>query len=188
MTNKNDKDLISSELEGSLSKNLRSVFGIVIICWASYFISLFTPINSYGIHPRDLWGLLGIVFSPFLHGGLGHLIANTSGLLIFGAALAFLEKKMFGIILGIILLGGAGTWVFARNANHIGASGLIFGLFGYLLSIGYFEKKPKYILVSIITLLGYGSMIFGVLPSLPGISWEGHLFGFLAGVASAKWR
>jgi membrane associated rhomboid family serine protease len=187
MTKNHDKDLIS-ELEGSLTKNLRSIFGIVAICWITYFLSFITPINHYGIHPRDMWGLLGIIFSPFLHGGLGHLIANSSGLLIFGAVLAFLEKKMFGIIMGIIILGGGATWLFARSANHIGASGLIFGLFGYLLSIGYFEKKPKYILVSIITLLGYGSMIFGVLPSHPGISWEGHLFGFLAGVASAKWR
>jgi len=187
MNNEKENELIT-QLEGSLLKNLRSVFSFIGLCWIIYFLSLFTSVNQFGIHPRSLFGLTGIIASPFLHGGLGHLIANTSGLLIFGTALAFLEKKIFGIIFGIVIFGGTATWLLARSANHIGASGLIFGLFGYLLSIGYYEKKAKYILISIITLTCYGSMIFGVLPSLPGISWEGHLFGFLAGVASAKWR
>lgn len=169
-------------------KNLQSTFIFIGICWGIYFLSFVTSINSFGIIPRELYGLLGILLSPFLHGSLGHLIANSVGLLIFGSALAVLEKNFFTTIIGIIIMGGTGTWVFARSANHIGASGLIFGLFGYLLFLGYYQKKAKFILVSAITLLGYGTMIFGILPGTPGVSWEGHLFGFLAGVASAKWR
>lgn len=177
-------DFINNSLE-----NLKSILWLLGLCWISYFLSLFTPINQYGIHPRTLEGLIGIPFSPFLHGSFSHLIANSSGLLVFGWALGILERKrFFRILIALVFLGGSGTWIFAREANHIGASGLIFGFFGYLLCLGYFQKKLKFILVSLFTLLGYGGMLFGVLPQALEISWESHLFGLLAGAAMAKWR
>jgi len=180
--------LEESSLESHWIWNLKAIFFIVCVCWVAYFLSYFISISDYGIRPRSFIGLLGVITSPFLHGSLWHLIGNSLGLLVFGCAIAIIEKKMTVTILQIIILGGSATWIFARNANHIGASGLIFGLFGYLLFLGYFQKKPKFIFISIFTLCCYGSMIFGVIPGNPGVSWEGHLFGFLAGVASAKWR
>lgn len=185
---KMDNALRKTGSESKWYRNLKSIFFIILVCWLAYFLSYFTSISQYGIRPRSLLGLVGVITSPFLHGSLWHLIGNTIGLLVFGCSIAILEKKMMVTILQIIILGGGGTWIFARNANHIGASGLIFGLFGYLLFLGYYQKKPKFILISIVTFCSYGSMIFGVIPGNPGVSWEGHLFGFLAGVASAKWR
>ncbi|MCK5231884.1 MAG: rhomboid family intramembrane serine protease, partial [Desulfobulbaceae bacterium] len=80
------------------------------------------------------------------------------------------------------------TWLFAGGGTHIGASGIIFGLYGYLLLIGLFQKKIKYIIISIFILFSYGGMIFGVLPGQPYISWEAHLFGFIAGGIAAKFQ
>jgi len=82
----------------------------------------------------------------------------------------------------MVVIGGLLTWLWGRSANHIGASGLIFSLWGYLLLSGWFSRKIKYILVSLILMFFYGGMIFSVLPGKASVSWEGHLFGFIAGV------
>lgn len=92
---------------------------------------------------------------------------------------------MFIKLFLIALIGGSLTWLMGRDANHIGASGLIFGIWGYLLLAGWFSKSIKYILASITLIFFYGGMIFGVLPGKPGISFEGHLFGVVAGIMVA---
>ena len=169
--------------------NLKIVGCFLGICWVVHLLGFLIPLQQYGIHPRNIFGLLGIIFSPFLHGSFFHLISNSFGLLIFGCALSVVDRKKFmEVTLGIIILGGLGTWLLGRNANHVGASGLIFGYFGYLLSLGIFQKKIKYIGISMLTFFFYGGMIFGVLPSSSYISFESHLFGFIAGVLMAKWR
>ena len=91
-------------------------------------------------------------------------------------------NKMFAKVMLMILIGGALTWLMARNATHIGASGLIFSLWGYLLLSGWFSRKFKYIVVSMMLIFFYSGMIFGVFPGKIGISWESHLFGFIAGI------
>jgi len=175
--------------EQSTFLNFKITCTFLGICWAVHFLGFVLPLTGYGIHPRSLFGLTGILFSPFLHGSFFHLIANSTGILVFGWALGFVEKEKFlETLLSIAVIGGLGTWIFARSANHIGASGLIFGLFGYLLFLGVFQKQPKFILISIITFFTYGGMIFALIPQAAHISWEGHLFGFLAGIACAKWR
>ncbi|VAX35349.1 Rhomboid family protein [hydrothermal vent metagenome] len=169
--------------------NFKFVLYFLGVCWVAHVVNFFVPIQQYGIHPRSVPGLLGILFSPFLHGSFSHLISNSFGLLVFGWALGVVDRKNFiEITFGVIIMGGLGTWVFGRTANHIGASGLIFGYFGYLLSLGFFQKKFKYIIVSLLTIFFYGGMIFGILPSSRYISFEGHLFGFMAGVLIAKLR
>ena len=167
---------------------IKATFGFVASLWILHLIVMFLPfIQGYGIVPRSAVGLIGIIAAPFLHGDLNHLMANTGGLIIFGVILSILEgENFFPLVIKIVLIGGALTWLMARNANHIGASGLVFGLFGYLLLKGLFTRSLKYILVSLVVLVSYGGMIFGVLPSQPGISWEGHLFGFLAGGILSK--
>ncbi len=92
---------------------------------------------------------------------------------------------MFAKIIWMALVGGSLTWLMGRSAIHIGASGVIFSLFSYLLLAGWFSRKIKYIVVSIALIFFYSGMIFGVLPSTPGVSWEGHLFGFIAGIIVA---
>lgn len=143
-------------------------------------------LNSFGIEPRTVSGLVGIPLAPVLHAGFGHLIANT----IPFALLAFLTimrgvSTFFIVSAFVTVIGGLAVWIMASGGNHIGASGLIFGLFGYNLAMGIFERSFKSIVLSVVVGLLYGSMIFGVLPGRPGISWEGHLFGLAAGVGFA---
>jgi membrane associated rhomboid family serine protease len=144
-------------------------------------------LNQFGIIPRNLIGLRGILFAPFLHANLAHLIGNTIPFITLGWLIMLREISDF-VVVSIIsaLVGGLGTWVFGSPGIHIGASGVIFGYLGYLLSRGYFERKPLSIAMSLFVLVLYGSLIWGLLPFQYGISWEGHLFGFLGGVVSAK--
>jgi membrane associated rhomboid family serine protease len=96
------------------------------------------------------------------------------------------SKILLWVSLFIILLGGVGVWVLGRSAIHVGASGLVFGYFGYLVSRGWYERRPGSILVAIAVIVLYGGLIVGVLP-VPGfISWESHLFGLIAGVLAAR--
>jgi membrane associated rhomboid family serine protease len=143
-------------------------------------------LNSFGITPRTIMGLLGILFAPFLHADMAHLIGNTGGILMLGGLVIAREELDFWVvtILGA-LVAGLGTWAIGRPPFHIGASGVIFAYFGYLLMVGLFERKPGAIALSVIVFLVWGGLIYGVLPQDPGISWEGHLFGFLGGALSA---
>ena len=144
-------------------------------------------LNSFGIEPRTLSGLQGLIFAPFLHGGLGHLVANTVPFLTLGWLTMIQETSDFYIVsLVTMLVGGLGVWLFgATGSVHIGASILIFGYLGFLLLRGYFQKNIPSILLSVIVFFLYGGLVWGVLPSQPGISWEGHLFGFLGGSIAA---
>ena len=151
--------------------------------WITYFVSLVLPIKQFGLVPRTLPGLIGIFSAPFLHGSLMHLIENSISFTIFSVALALLEgKKMFAKVMLMVTIGGLLTWLMGGDANHIGVSGLIFGLWGYMLLSGWFSREMKYIVVLITLMFFYSGMIFAILPGKAGISWEGHLFGFIAGI------
>lgn len=149
-------------------------------------------LDRFGIMPRRIVGLRGIVFAPFLHGGFAHLAANSSVFAIFGGLILLRSRKEFAFVSVVgTLLGGLGVWLFGSlftlgNAVHIGASGVIFAYFGYLLFMGIFERKFGSILLSVALAIGYGSVVLGVLPGQEGVSWESHLFGFLAGVFCAR--
>ena len=173
--------------EQGILHNYQTVLKFLLICWALFFLEHLYPLSHLGIIPRTRQGLIGILTSPFLHGDLNHLISNSSGLLIFGFGLALANKQNFlKVSLKIIIIGGVLTWCFGRPAIHIGASGLIFGLFGHLSCIGFFQKKIKFIFVSLLTIFLYGGMILGVLPTKAHISFEAHLFGFFAGLLTAR--
>ncbi len=166
-----------------MQRSIKLILVYLLLIWGSYFASLVLPLQQFGLVPRTQHGLLGIIFTPFLHGSLAHLISNSISFIIFAVMLAILEgNKMFAKVMLMILIGGILTWLMARNATHIGASGLIFSLWGYLLLSGWFSRKLKYIVVSIMLMSFYSGMIFGVLPGKTGISWESHLFGFIAGI------
>lgn len=158
--------------------------------WLVFFIGLFIPVDSFGILPRKISGLPGIIFSPFIHGSVSHLTANTAALLLITGFLIFLEGgKTFFIMSATALLGGAGTWIIGRGGSyHIGASGIIYGILGYLLSAGIFRRDFKSIAVSITVFLVYGGLVFGVLPADSFVSWESHLCGFMAGIVAASFN
>ncbi len=169
-----------------MKQSIKAIITFLFIIWVSYFLSLIFPLQQFGLVPRTLPGLLGIFFSPFLHGSLPHLINNSIGFALFAVILALLEgNKMFAKVMLMLVMGGMLTWLMGRSAIHIGASGLIFSFFGYMLLAGWFSKKIKYILVSICLIFFYSGMIFGIFPGTPGVSWDGHLFGFIAGIIVA---
>lgn len=163
----------------------------VAIFWLLEILDQFVfrgSLDFFGIMPHQVIGLRGILFAPFLHGDFPHLIANTVPFLILGWLVMLQETSDFFIVTGLtMLVGGLGVWLFAAPGSiHIGASILIFGYLGFLLLRGYFQRNIPSILLSILVFLLYGGTIWGVLPSRPGISWQGHLFGFLGGVLAAK--
>jgi len=144
-------------------------------------------LDQFGIVPRRWSGLIGIPLAPFLHRGWSHLAANSLpfailGLFVMGRG----ERTFWAVSAGIVVLGGLAVWLFGRGQSvHVGASGLIFGYFGYLLALGVIERSAASILRALLVGLFYGSIIWGVLPSHRGVSWESHLFGLLAGLAMA---
>ncbi len=169
-------------------KNIRPVLYILSVMWIVFILSLFfSGLKNYGIIPRDISGLKGILFSPFLHEGFSHIAANTVGLAVLGSLLIYLEGKRSSLILVVLVfLSGSGTWLIGRSGSiHIGASGLIYGILGYLIVAGIFRKDIKSVILSVVVFFLYGGMIFGVLPVDSFVSWEGHLCGFLSGIILA---
>lgn len=176
----------------TVKAHLLIIGGCLAIFWGLELIDqliLSQRLDMYGIRPRTWDGLWGIFCAPFLHGGYQHVSANSVPFAIMGwLVLVRGVGRFFLASLIIIVIGGLGTWLIGKgNSVHIGASGLVFGFFGFLLAAGIFERSLKAILSALIVGVIYGSIIWGVLPTKQGISWEGHLFGLLGGVLAAKW-
>jgi len=173
-----------------MTKYLTTMFYFLAILWAVQIVNVFTGYmlsENLGIIPREFAGLFGIVFAPFLHFGFIHIISNSIPLFILGSLIKFYRSdKFIDINIIIIVVSGILTWIFARDGVHAGASALIMGYFGFLVGNGYFKKDLKEIIFSFITLIFYGGLIFSILPSIRSyVSWEGHLFGLIAGVFTA---
>lgn len=165
--------------------------GFLLICWALEAVDTFVLhqwLNQFGIVPRTESGLWGILWMPFLHGGFPHLIANSIPFALFGWLILTRGVKQFlGVTFIAGVLGGLGVWMFgATNSVHIGASLLVFGYLGFLMTAGIFERKPLSIVISLVVGYFFWRALAGVLPGQVGISWEGHLFGFLGGVVAAR--
>jgi len=141
---------------------------------------------AFGLVPRTMHGLIGILTSPFLHGSFAHLSANLIAFLILGT-LVMVEgrNRFFTVSAIIILLGGSLVWLFGFSGYHIGASGWVFGLWAYLLARAWFQRSWGNLLTASVVTLLYGGLIFGFLPR-QGISFEGHIFGAFAGFIAAK--
>lgn len=175
----------------SVLKEFRILIFAVIIFWAvevADYTLFHGSLDQYGIKPRDTHALWGILLAPFLHGGFGHLMANTIPFITLGWLTMLQETSDFYIVSILsTIIGGIGVWIFgAANSVHIGASILIYGYLGFLLLRGYFQKNMPSIALSILVAIVYGGLIWGVFPSQVGVSWEGHLFGFLGGAIAAK--
>lgn len=161
----------------------------VALLWLLEYVDIATghALDTYGITPRKIGELRDIVPAAFIHFGFEHLIANTVPLLILGflAALAGI-RRFLGVVMVIILASGLGVWLVAPpHSLTAGASGVVFGLFGYLLARGFVDRRPLWILLGVIVAVFYGSIVWGALPTASGVSWQGHLFGLLGGVAAA---
>jgi membrane associated rhomboid family serine protease len=160
--------------------------------WLVFFLSAALPflhLNRHGVVPRTLGGLQGILFAPWLHASLVHLIANTSGLLILGWLCMWPRIDNFWqATIGAMLGAGLCAWlVGAPYSVHIGASGLVFGYAGYLVARGFYTRRILAMLVALFVAGSYGlTMLFGLMPLYPGVSWQSHLGGALGGILAAR--
>ena len=170
-------------------KRFWPILTLTVICWLVFLAdSLFWhgQLTQYGIIPRRVSSLPGILCAPFLHVSFKHITANTVPLAVLGGIICARNKGEFSVITvaGILLSGGL-TWLLARNACHVGASSLIFCFFGYLASLAYFNRTFGALVLSVVCVVGYGGMLRGLLPGAAAISWESHAAGLVAGIALA---
>ena len=160
----------------------------VLVLWIVFWIegNYNLYFSKYGIYPRTFTGLRGILFSPFIHGSLKHLFNNSIPLFVLLTSLFYFYRKIaFKVLLYGIILSGLLTWIIARESYHIGASGIVYLLFSFILFSGLIRKYYRLIAVSLIVIFLYGSMIWYILPIKDEISWEGHLSGFIFGLIFA---
>ena len=163
---------------------------IIAFLWVIQLINLISGyrLNLLGIYPRTKKGLIGIITCPFLHGNFGHLFFNSIPLFVL-SCLILLKGQVFFCYLSvfIIIISGLLTWLLGRRAVHIGASSVIMGYFGFLLSQSYLNFSASSVITAIVCLYYFGGMLFSFFPSVTGknVSWEGHLFGFISGIMAS---
>ncbi len=168
-------------------------FGFVALLWVLEILDTITgglfdgAFFEAGVRPRSTEGLRGIVLAPLLHNGFGHLAGNTVPLLVLGFVLLMGGvARALAVTAVVWVVAGAGVWLLAPgDGNHLGASVLVFGWLAYLLLRGIVARDVRQVLVGVVLLAVYGSVLWGVLPGAPGISWQGHLFGALGGLGAA---
>lgn len=175
----------------TVRQEIRGVLIFLGLIWAVFLLSLFLPsLDKWGLVPRHLVGLTGILTMTFLHENWQHLANNTLPLLILLTLLAGFKVSTWRIVIMIILVGGCLLWLFGMRGNHIGASLLIFGLITFLIASGiFFEKRPMSIAIAVLVAFLYGlTLLKGVIPRFSNpdhVSWDGHLCGAVAGVLVA---
>lgn len=165
--------------------NLPFMLGFIGILWAIQFVNVLLRyrLNFLGLFPRSVFGLLGIIFMPFLHGSFNHLILNSIPLFVLGSFLLLAGHHQFFYVSGIIvILSGGLVWLFGRRAIHIGASGLVTGYFSYLIIQAYYHPSVLAVIIAITSVYYFGGLLLGLFPGQLKTSWEGHLFGFIAGI------
>jgi len=141
-------------------------------------------LNQYGLVPREFEQIYGVITVHFLHWGFGHLISNTLPLLFLGSMVC-LSGQALRVSISIAVISGIAVWIFARSGTHVGASGLVMGYWGYLISKALFDRSLKNLLIGIITIALYGGIVFSLFDFRASVSFEGHLFGFASGVLVA---
>ncbi|MDX3529203.1 rhomboid family intramembrane serine protease [Streptomyces sp. ID05-39B] len=165
------------------------VAGWVALLWVLEIIDAISghALDTYGISPREFGELRDVVPAAFLHFGFDHLAANSLPLLVMGFLAALSGIRRFLSVAAVItLVSGLGVWLTApANSTTAGASGVVFGLFGYLVLRGFVDRRIGDVLVGLLVGAVYGSILWGVLPTATGVSWQGHLFGLIGGVTAA---
>lgn len=174
----------------TLKQQAAVVGGSVTAVWAGFGVQVVTgnAVVAYGIRPRTLDGLWGILVAPFLHGSPEHLIANTVPLVLLGWLVMLRDARHFIPVTVLAMLGsGLCAWTFGASGSvHIGASGVVFGYLGFLMLAGWYARSLGAIVLSILVTLLWGGVVAGVLPGQPGISWQAHLGGFVGGILAAR--
>src|SRR6266568_4999713 len=157
---------------------VKIALGFVALIWFIQLLNWALDLGpeDFGVRPRQLAGLPGILFAPLVHGGFAHLIANSPPLLVLGTAMLHLYPNSALRVLPAVYLGpGVAVWLLARGGIHVGASGLVYGLVSYIFVAGVIRRDKRAIAASLLMSFMYGSLAWGVLPLKPGVSWETHL-------------
>lgn len=180
----------SRQVTTSLTQQITTLGTSVGAMWTVFAVNslLGGALLRYGIVPRTTDGLIGIVCAPFLHGSLNHLLANTVPFLLFGWLVMLRDNRHFAAVAVYATLGsGLLSWTLgAPGSVHVGASGVIFGFLGFLLLSGWYARSFASIALSLVVAVLWGGMVTQVLPGEPGVSWQGHLGGFVGGVLAAR--
>ena len=173
---------------------LKLAFLLLAALWLVFVLDalLGLKLNRFGLRPHSVPGLIGVVTAPLLHGNLSHIFSNSMSLIVSLTAILYLYPNSSARVIPMIWLGsGLLAWLIGRPSLHIGASGLIYGLLAYVFFSGILRRDMRSVAVSLMIFFLYGSMIWGVLPIRPHMSWELHLSGGLIGVLLAfyyrKW-
>ncbi len=164
------------------------VLGFTLVLWciklAGYLLDIYLPI--LGVNPGHFFGLIGVFSAPLIHGSFEHLIANTPALLVLGTALLYGYPRSWWIVLPVVWFGtGLGVWLTARPVFHFGASGLTYGFMFFIFIVGILRRDRQAIALSLLVFFLYGTMIWGIFPHQPGVSFESHLWGAALGALCA---
>lgn len=155
--------------------------GLWVINLINWFL-LGSKLNYFGVIPRHLFGLIGILFSPILHANFNHLFLNTIPLFVLGMFLLALDRQTFIAVTVILaIVQGAALWVVGSRGIHIGASGIISGYFGFIIGLAFYYPNPVTLILAATAIFYFGSILAGILPLKEGVSWEGHLLGLVSG-------
>ena len=171
-------------MKQELAAELKVVLAFVGAIWAIFLLACLVPsLNNFGLIPRTVTGLVGIPAMPYLHEDWRHIVSNTPPLLVLLMLLVGSKARSWTIVVALVLVGGGLLWLFGRPESHIGASGLIFGLIGFLIVSGILERRIVPLGVALLVGFLYGgTMLSGIVPRLGShVSWEGHLCGVIAG-------
>jgi membrane associated rhomboid family serine protease len=184
-----DPDYTSSErARASFRLAFKIALGFVALIWLIDILNwaLDLELQRFGVRPRQFAGLPGILLAPLLHGGPVHLFANSLPLLVLGTGMLYLYPNSALKVLPAVYLGpGIAVWLFAGGSIHVGSSGLVYGLVSYIFVAGIIRRDRRAIAASLLVSFLYGSLVWGVLPIRPGVSWETHLAAALIGLALA---
>lgn len=171
----------------AFSRRLKVILVLAAVLIAVQAINSITgnSLVHFGIMPRSLTGLRGIVFAPFLHGSIQHLLSNLLPFIVLSWLVASEGVRRYAWVAGLVcLLGGLLVWSFGRSNIHVGASGLIFGLWAYLLARAWYQRSIANVMIALLVLAAYSGLVFGFVP-VAGVSFESHIAGALAGVCVA---
>jgi membrane associated rhomboid family serine protease len=163
--------------------------GFAALLWAFQILNAADDyrFDRFGLKPREVDGLWGVVTMPFLHSSYGHLFSNTIPVLLVGWVLLLAGLEIWATVTALVVVGGGLlTWIAGPGDTLIvGASGMVFGWLGYLLARAYFSRRPRWIVVAVLVLIFFGTLLFGLFPTLNSdVSWQAHVCGFAAGIGT----
>lgn len=165
--------------------------GVMVgLMWVIHLLGWLADWNMgrWGVYPRELSQLWGVLTAPLAHGSWGHLASNSFPLLFLGAGVWYFYRKVaWPVLLTAYLAPGLWVWVAGRDSFHIGASGMVYALAFFLFFSGVFRREPRALVLALVVAFFYGSMVWGILPGEPHVSWESHLFGAVAGILLAAY-